>query len=487
MLLDTSAHISLGAFAIISLMIAKALDGIPLDWVIANSNYNASDSNFSNMSSSVNATADEILAQKTDLATTLAFFVELIQANYEKFHLWVIRVGFITSYMSEPFISGFNIGAAIQVFSNQVPPFFGVDSARDIQGAFKLPRFYVRVIGSIFREINWVTTAIGAASMVFMYVVKRLNERYKAKIRILIPTELIVVIIGALVSYHLKLNEKDNVAIVGTIECGLPKPKLPGFNQSSSLFTSSILIDIVSLSLLITVAKMFGQKHGYRELFAYGMSNMIASCFHCFPNATSLSRSTVQDSSGGKTILVGGFTSIIVLIVILALGPLFKPLPNTVLAAIIILNLKGLLFQVKDFKYYYRIDRLEAAVWIITCGTIVLFDVDIGLYVGIEPPLLPCRKTEVLENPKYTYKCVILDCSPFNFIDSVGAKTLIEVFTDLQKRRIQLYLSECQSSVRTTLERMDFYVKTSNTIIYMSTKDAVSVVQMEIEKRMYPL
>ncbi|CAF4469739.1 unnamed protein product, partial [Rotaria magnacalcarata] len=36
--------------------------------------------------------------------------------------------------------------------------------------------------------------------------------------------------------------------------------------------------------------------------------------------------------------------------------------------------------------------------------------------------------------------------------------------------------------VRTTLERMDFYVKTSNTIIYMSTKDAVSVVQMEIEK-----
>ncbi|CAF5200610.1 unnamed protein product [Rotaria magnacalcarata] len=193
-----------------------------------------------------------------------------------------------------------------------------------------------------------------------MYVVKRLNERYKAKIRILIPTELIVVIIGALVSYHLKLNEKDNVAIVGTIECGLPKPKLPGFNQSSSLFTSSILIDIVSLSLLITVAKMFGQKHGYRELFAYGMSNMIASCFHCFPNATSLSRSTVQDSSGGKTILVGGFTSIIVLIVILALGPLFKPLPNTVLAAIIILNLKGLLFQVKDFKYYYRIDRLEA-------------------------------------------------------------------------------------------------------------------------------
>ncbi|CAF4405357.1 unnamed protein product [Rotaria magnacalcarata] len=372
-----------GAFAIISLMIAKALDGIPLDWVIANSNYNASDSNFSNMSSSVNATADEILAQKTDLATTLAFFVELIQANYEKFHLWVIRVGFITSYMSEPFISGFNTGAAIQVFSNQVPPFFGVDSARDIQGAFKLPRFYVRVIGSIFREINWVTTAVGAASMVFMYVVKRLNERCKAKVRILIPTELIVVIIGALVSYHLKLNEKDNVAILGTMECGLPKPKFPGFNQSSSLFRSSILIDIVSLSLSITVAKMFGQKHGYRELFAYGISNMIASCFHCFPNATSLSRSTVQDSSGGKTILVGGFTSIIVLIVILALEPLFKPLPNTVLAAIIILNLKGLLFQVKDFKYYYRIDRLEAAVWIITCGTIVLFDVDIGLYVGI--------------------------------------------------------------------------------------------------------
>ena len=38
-----------------------------------------------------------------------------------------------------------------------------------------------------------------------------------------------------------------------------------------------------------------------KELFAYGASNLFSSFFSCFPSAASLSRSSVQDASGGKT------------------------------------------------------------------------------------------------------------------------------------------------------------------------------------------
>ena len=90
------------------------------------------------------------------------------------------------------------------------------------------------------------------------------------------------------------------------------------------------------------------------------MSNVVSSFFHCFPSTASLSRSILQEASGGKTILVSAFASMIVAIVILAIAPLFKPLPNACLAAIIIVSLKGLLLQVKELSFYYRIDIMEA-------------------------------------------------------------------------------------------------------------------------------
>jgi MFS superfamily sulfate permease-like transporter len=89
------------------------------------------------------------------------------------------------------------------------------------------------------------------------------------------------------------------------------------------------------------------------------MSNVVSSFFQCYPNAGSLSRSVVQEGSGCKTQLVGGFSCLLLAIVILALTPLFRSLPMACLAAIIIVNLKGLLFQVKDFLFYYRISTME--------------------------------------------------------------------------------------------------------------------------------
>lgn len=89
------------------------------------------------------------------------------------------------------------------------------------------------------------------------------------------------------------------------------------------------------------------------------MSNVVSSFFQCYPNAGSLSRSVVQEGSGGKTLLIGGFSSIVLASVIMALTPLFRSLPMTCLAAIIIVNLKGLIFQIKDLIFYFRISLLE--------------------------------------------------------------------------------------------------------------------------------
>jgi solute carrier family 26 protein 5 len=89
------------------------------------------------------------------------------------------------------------------------------------------------------------------------------------------------------------------------------------------------------------------------------MANAVSSFFQCYPSAGSLSRSVVQEGSGGKTLLVGGFSSLVLGSVLIALTPLFRSLPMACLAAITIVNLKGLFLQLKDFKLYFRISILE--------------------------------------------------------------------------------------------------------------------------------
>lgn len=105
----------------------------------------------------------------------------------------ILRLGFFTVYLTEPFISGFTSGAAVHVFSSQIPSVFGVQSPRNVDGVFKLPRFYVRLIVSIFNAINWVSTGIAFSSIILLLVAKHLNGRYKSIVRIIIPSELILV------------------------------------------------------------------------------------------------------------------------------------------------------------------------------------------------------------------------------------------------------------------------------------------------------
>ncbi|CAF1291273.1 unnamed protein product [Adineta steineri] len=538
MIFGTSPHLSIGTFAVISLMTAQAIDSVslqPMNLIMSNESIS-------------NATDSLIIDTKVNIATTLALLVGLIQIL-----LSFLRLGFLTVYLTEPFISGFTTGAAFHVFTSQIPSVFGLKSPRGVHGPFKLLRIYIKIFRSLFSNINWISTTVAFISIIVLYIAKYFSDRYKSKIRIILPSELLLIIVGTTISHFTQFHSTYGVSVVGEIKRGLPPPSLPSFNNANQLIVPAITIAAVSLSISISMAKTLSRKHSYKvssnqELLAYGMANGISSFFQCYPSAGSLSRSVVQEGSGGKTVLVNGFSSLLLGSVLIALTPLFRSLPMACLAAIIIVNLKGLFLQLKDFLLYFRISTLECILWTMTFVSVVLFDVDIGLYVGIctsfiintvrtqkprffilgqvdntgiyksttyfpsvqqysnikilrfdeslyacnapffkrkfydligiqltQQPIISCGKNKNNNNnqKKLMYKYVILECSPFNYIDTVGVKLLIQIFNDLKKRGITLYLSECRYEVRHTLDSMKFYEKTEFHIIYVTTHDAV--------------
>ncbi|XP_036102145.1 prestin isoform X2 [Molossus molossus] len=312
----TSRHISIGPFAVISLMIGGvAVRLVPDDIVIPGG---------------VNATngteARDALRVKVAMSVTL--LTGIIQ-----FCLGVCRFGFVAIYLTEPLVRGFTTAAAVHVFTSMLKYLFGVKTKR-YSGIFSVVYSTVAVLQNV-KNLN--VCSLGVGLMVFGLLLggKEFNERFKEKLPAPIPLEFFAVVMGTGISAGFSLHESYNVDVVGTLPLGLLPPANPDTSLFHLVYVDAIAIAIVGFSVTISMAKTLGNKHGYpvdgnQELIALGLCNSIGSLFQTFAISCSLSRSLVQEGTGGKTQLAGCLASLMILMVILATGFLFESLPQTI-------------------------------------------------------------------------------------------------------------------------------------------------------------
>ncbi|CAK8679971.1 unnamed protein product [Clavelina lepadiformis] len=379
-ILGTSRHVSMGAFAITSLMMGAAVTPLYPDPIRST---NETDDEFQ-------AAWDAVYDVRIQYSVATLLIIGVFLLGLSLFNL-----GSIIMYLSDPMISGFTCGSAVHVFVSQLKDLFGV-SVGSYSGVLAI----VWIIRDVITELTTLdaagrtktaaTVVISVICCVFLLIVKEINERFKKKLPlgIPIPGELVVVVVGTGVSYGFGFYDLYGVSIVGSIPVGIPAPKPPDANLLGSVVATAIPIAIVGYSVAVSVAKIFGMNFGYKikpnqELVAYGVSNTVGSFFSCVPAFPSMSRSCVQVDSGGKTQLVGLISAAVILLVLLVLGPLFEDMPKACLAAIIAVAIKGMLRKARDFLPLWRIDKLDGAVWMVACIATILLDVVYGLLTGI--------------------------------------------------------------------------------------------------------
>ncbi|XP_069592444.1 solute carrier family 26 member 6-like isoform X3 [Ranitomeya imitator] len=244
---------------------------------------------------------------------------------------------------------------------------------------------------SLFRRIhqtNIGTLVVSLVALVFLFAVKEVNQRLHSKLCMPIPIELVVLIISTAVSYGMNLTENYGVGIVGDIPTGLVAPTVPNADFFASIAGNAFAIAVVAYAMSISLAKMFAMKHGYKvdsnqELIALGLSNITGSFFHCFAVTSSMSRSLVQESTGGNTQIAGSVSSIIILVIILKAGELFTCLPQAILSTIVIANLKGMYKQFMDIPQLWRTNRYDLLIWLVTFLSTICLNLDIGLAVSV--------------------------------------------------------------------------------------------------------
>ena len=118
-------------------------------------------------------------------------------------------------------------------------------------------------------------------------------------------------------------------------------------------------------------------------MMAYGLCHLIGSFFGSFVAAGAPPRCTVLDTTGAKTQVVHVFTSLLLLLTILFIGPLFEPLPNSCLSSIIVCALIPLFKQFLHLVQFWKINKYDFAIWLVTWASVVFLDIDIGLAIGV--------------------------------------------------------------------------------------------------------
>ncbi|XP_044533184.1 pendrin [Gracilinanus agilis] len=371
----TSRHISVGPFPVVSLMVGSVVLSMAPDEQFIISSINGTVGN----DTRIDIGARD--AQRVLIASTLTVLVGIIQLV-----LGGLQIGFIVRYLADPLVGGFTTAAAFQVFVSQLKIVLNI-STKNYNGVLSI----IYTLVEIFEKIGTTNMAdfiAGLLTIIICMAVKEINDRYKHKIPIPIPIEVIVTIIATAISYGVDLEKKYNAGIVKSIPRGFLPPDPPSVNLFSQMATASFSIAVVAYAIAVSVGKVYATKYDYtidgnQEFVAFGISNIFSGFFSCFVATTALSRTAVQESTGGKTQVAGIISALIVLIAIVALGKLLEPLQKSVLAAVVIANLKGMFMQVCDVPRLWRQNKIDAVIWVFTCIASIILGLDLGLLAGL--------------------------------------------------------------------------------------------------------
>ncbi|XP_072104775.1 solute carrier family 26 member 10 isoform X2 [Mobula birostris] len=366
MLFGTGRHVSTGTFAGISLMTGSVVERL----VPHQSGWN------------ITTQEDpELEKQRISVASAVTFLSGLMMIC-----MFVLQLGFLSTYLSDPIVKAFTSGTAFHVTISQLNTMLGLRLPR-FTGPFTLFKTLASLLGALAMT-NTVELIISLICLSVLIPMKEINSRFQQKLRTPIPIEIIMLIVATAVTFATSLDERCNVQIVGHIPAGFPSPQLPALGSIPNLVGDTVAITFVGYAVSVSLAMIYADKHRYKidpnqELLAHGISNTVASFFTCFPSSASLATSNILESAGSHTQLAGFFTCLVVLAVLLLIGPLFYFLPKAVLACINITSLRQMFLQFQDLPQLWRVSRMDFMVWVVTWLAVITLNADLGLAVGV--------------------------------------------------------------------------------------------------------
>lgn len=448
--------------------------------------------------------------------TALVFAVIAILAYF-------LRLSAIINFISETVLVGFKAGACLTIGLTQLPKLFGVPGG----GEYFFERLWI-IIQQV-PETNITVLIFGIAAIAILLTGEKLLPGK--------PVALLVVVASIIIISKSSLGEAG-FKVVGLIPEGLPAFHLPSLRVKDvdGVLPLALACFLLSYIESVSAARTLAQKNGYeidsrQELLALGVANAAVAFGQGYPVAGGLSQSAVNDTAGAKTPMALIVTSATIAFCLLYLTGMLATLPMVILAAIVLVAIRGL-FDYKELIHLYRIDRKEFAIAMVAFVGVIILGIlkgvllaalvtiillvkaasnpnvatlgripgtrrysDIArhpdnelipgvLIIRIESSILYFNAAFIreeifskIEKSPHRIKTVLLDMSSSPHVDIAGARLLKHLFTELNEKGIALKIAEAHAEVRDKLRAENLEELLGHISRFVSVDDLVEAVE----------
>ncbi len=323
-------------------------------------------------------------------ALTLAFLSGVILLL-----MGALRLGFLANFLSHPVVAGFISASGLLIAASQIGPLTGLKA----EGHTLAEQLYS--LATQVAQINLPTLAIGAASLGFLFWVRRglkpllrragLGPRMADSLAKTGPV--LAILATSLAVWSLDLAAQG-VAVVGQVPQSLPPFTLPSFDLRllQDLLLPAALISLIGFVESVSVGQTLAAKRRQRidpdqELVALGAANLGASVTGGFPVTGGFARSVVNFDAGAATPAAGAFTALGLALAALYLTPFIAFLPKATLAATIVVAVLTLV-DLSILKRAFAYSRADFAAVAATMAVTLLAGVEAGVSAGVLLSLL---------------------------------------------------------------------------------------------------
>ena len=433
----------------------------------------------------------------------------------------MLRLGFLSSFLSRPVMSGFTSGAALVIAASQLKV----------------------LLGGPLTAINPTAAAIGLLSLLLLWLARsqlgrqlqRLGLAAKSADMLSKLAPAAILLLATLLVWQQDWQHAG-VALIGPIPAGLPTLGLSlSLEQLRNLLAPSLLIGFMVFlsgqSAAVTLAQRRGERiNTNQELLGLGAANVASALSGGFPVTGSISRSAVNYAAGANTPLASVITALLLAVLLLTPNAWLAWLPLPALAATIIIAVIGML-DVTTPREAWRYDRADAVAWLVTFSGVLLLGVEEGVMLGVvlslgtviwrasrphiavlgrlpgsehfrnieryaaetHPQIVLLRidagvffgnaeliSDHVLQTLTDQTRHLVLVMTAINLIDTTGLYALAELNQSLTARGIKLHLAEVKGPLMDKLKHSDLLLKPLSGQVFISAVSAFDQLSQEL-------
>ncbi|KAM5279696.1 testis anion transporter 1 [Ctenodactylus gundi] len=302
-----------------------------------------------------------------------------------QFLMGILCVGFIATYLPEVAMSAYLAAVALHVVLSQLTCVFGIAIS-----------FHAGPFAFFYNIINYcVSLSKANSTSILLFITAAVALRINKCIRISFnhypiefPMELLLILGFTALGNNLNMATETNRTFVDMIPFSFTFPRLPDLSIVHKVVLQSMSLSLVSSFLLIYLGKKFARRHNNKansnqDLIAIGLCNVIGSCFRSFVFTGALSRTIIQDKSGGRQQFASLVGAGVMLLLMEKVGHIFYDLPNAVVAAVTLCNVLPYLETVYNLPILWKQDLYHFVIWMMTFISTIFLGLDVGLLVSL--------------------------------------------------------------------------------------------------------